>query len=391
MSRPRHCSNPKCPNFLEPTKRWYYRSGSYETLAHGRVQRYRCKSCGKSLSGQTFSIHYYAKRRLDLKSVFARLRGGASIRDVARQHHVSRTAITTAIFRLGRQSMAAHALLTQGWHHPGPVAFDGLLSFVASQDHPCHLTVAVDAQAEFIVNLTHAVVRRGGRLRPEQRKRIEAKEQVWRPKKGALRGSISLLVEELGRYYQTGTAAGAWTIHTDEHPLYKHVLETDTAVRFYKAGGLFRHRRIPGSAPRTVKNPLFPVNYVDMLLRHRMKEHTRETIAFGRHAVHQMHRAWLFSYDHNYLQPRRVKVGEWSECRAVAAGIDRRELEGIRRSFFRERLDLRRCRLPESSEQVWLGELDSPPVRWRSGQRVARPSNLPRFAVRDLLGDQHFW
>ena len=390
MSIPRHCPNPECRNFHHPQKGWYYHCGSYETIAHGSVQRYRCKTCGKTLSRQTFSIHYYTKRRLDLRRVFTRLRGGASIRDIAREHGVSRTAVTTAVFRLGRQAMAAQALLTQGWYHPGSVAFDGLVSFVASQDFPCHLTVAVDAEAEFILSVVHAVVRRGGRLRPSQRIRRDAKELVWRPRGGAFRASISLLVEELGRYYRYAAVGGAWSIHTDEHPVYRHVLAHDSAVGFYRQAGLFRHTRTPGSAPRTVHNPLFPVNYVDMLLRHRMKEHTRETIAFGRHAVHQMHRAWIFSYDHNYVQPRRVKAGERSVCRAVAVGIDEGEIEQVRRRFFRDRLDLRECPLPDSSAKVWMGELESPPVRWRAGQKVARRSNLPRFALRDLLGGQQF-
>ena len=34
--------------------------------------------------------------------------------------------------------------------------------------------------------------------------------------------------------------------------------------------------------PSQKDNPLFAVNYLERLLRHRLKEHTRETIAFGR-------------------------------------------------------------------------------------------------------------
>ncbi len=38
------------------------------------------------------------------------------------------------------------------------------------------------------------------------------------------------------------------------------------------------HRMTPSTAPRTMLNPLFPVNYVDRLIRHRLRQHTREVI-----------------------------------------------------------------------------------------------------------------
>jgi hypothetical protein len=285
--------------------------------------------------------------------------------------------------------MAAHALLTQGGRIPGDLAFDGLVSFITSQDFPTHICVGVENQAEFIVSMTHAVLRRSGRRTPAQAKRQTAKEAVWKPPAGTLKGAISLLVEELAHYFQRGIGT-VRTLYTDEHPLYPAALRADIACKFFLDHQLLDHRRISSKAPRTAANPLFPVNYVDMLFRHRLKEHTRETIAFGRHAVHQMHRAWIFAYDHNYRQPRRVKAGDRSPARSSAVGIDERERRRVNRTFFSERLDMRTCRLPESCRMVWTGELTSPPVRWRSGQREARRVAIPQFALRDLLLLQQF-
>gem|GEM_PF-6132519 len=64
MSRIRHCPNPECPNF------------HHHTAAHGTVRRVRCKSCGHTASTRTYSIHYFAKRRPPLESIFVRLRSG---------------------------------------------------------------------------------------------------------------------------------------------------------------------------------------------------------------------------------------------------------------------------------------------------------------------------
>jgi hypothetical protein len=177
---------------------------------------------------------------------------------------------------------------------------------------------------------------------------------------------------------------------TDEHPLYRKLLKRDIGFRFFKRHGLARHDTTSSKQARTAMNPLFPVNLIDMLLRHRMKEHTRETIAFGRHAVHQMHRAWIFAYDHNYCQPRRVKAGDRSVTRSAAMGIGEAELQRVKREFFSRRIDLREITVADSMVQVWLGELDSPPVRWRAGQREARRVRVPAFALRDLLRSQQF-
>ena len=194
MKRIRHCPNPDCPQYRNPSRRWYVHIGSYRTAAHGVVRRVRCRSCGRSASTQTFSVYYYTKRRLPLADVYARLRGGSSQRDIARTYHVSPGAIRTAVYRLGRQAIGAQARLLSDWTGREPVVFDGLQSVLTSQDYPCHLTTALSSSSELVFDMTHTVLRRGGRMRGAQKRRRERKERVWRARPGALSRSISLLV-----------------------------------------------------------------------------------------------------------------------------------------------------------------------------------------------------
>ena len=132
-------------------------------------------------------------------------------------------------------------------------------------------------------------------------------------------------------------------------------------------------------------NPLFPANYVDRLLRHRMKEHTRETIAFGRHATMQMCRAWLFAWDHNSRREYRVRRPEegvhLGQGSVSAAGG--RQIARLNRSFFTRRVDLAETAVTDSIRRVWLNELTTPPVRWRVGQK-GTSVRVPAFARRDL-------
>ncbi|MFW5776252.1 MAG: hypothetical protein ACOCZB_03080, partial [Spirochaetota bacterium] len=355
MPRPRFCRNPACPNAHSPPPNWLARAGSYETIAHGTVQRFVCKHCGKGMGMQTESMHYYAKRRLDLAEILSRVRGGSSLRDIGRELGCSRMAIANAVVRLGRQAMANHVELLTGLDLPGELVFDGLVSAVTSHDFPSQIQTLVDRSVEMVLAMTHYVGERGGRRTRRQQKRIERKRTIWRPTPGALAESIRLLVKELPRF----AGPHPITIDTDENPLYASVMADDAALGWYRQAQMLKIEQTPSTSPRTIGNPLFPVNYVDRMIRHRVKEHTRESIAIGRNATMQMMRMWIFAWDHNVRQPYRVNDLACS-CRAIEAGVSEGDLRRLTREFYTRRRAVRGKRIPESIRRVWLSQLETP-------------------------------
>jgi hypothetical protein len=381
MGVPRFCRNPACINATDrPVSGWLVRNGTYPTKAHGRVQRYRCTACGGGLSSQTESIHYYSKRRLDLKSIYSRVRAGSSLRDIGRELGCSRTAVAHAVLRLGRQAMAAHMALLAGFGAAHRVCFDGLVSALCSRDTPTQITALGDAATELVLAMTHCVSERGGTRTAKQIRRLRQRRAVWRPRRGALSESIALLVNELPRFT---TACASLHIDTDEHPLYARLIGRDLAMRWFDSHHMLVHTQTPSVAPRTVANPLFLMNYLDRMIRHRLKEHTRESIALGRNATMQMHRMWLFAWDHNALQPHRV-AGPDQRSRAERAGLPTKLISRLKRQFATTRIAVHRLPAPESMRRVWMAELDTPVVRWRVGQKHTGP-HIPAFARRDLL------
>jgi transposase-like protein len=381
MPHPLSCPYPDCPAHSHPPPHWCVRFGRYSTAAHGSVQRYRCLLCGHCSSDQTESVHYFAKRRLPLKAIYLSLLGGASLREIARRYSISCPAVANALLRLGRQSMAAHLTLLHRLNPRHSLVYDGLRSFITSQDFPCDITTVVEAEGETILSMTHTVFRRGGTMRPAQRSRMDRKLLVWRPEAGCMKADISLLIRELWDYLRPSFAHPA-VIHTDEHPLYRALLDADHTAAHFRSLGLFSHSRTSGSAARTMDNPLFPVNYVDRLLRHRLKEHTRETIAFGRNATMQMHRAWIFAFDHNCCREHRVRRPQ-EGSHAEQGAVDRSTAAELRRQFFRRRIRIGEEGVPQSIRRVWMAELATPPVRWKAGQS-SKTLRIPGYAVRDL-------
>lgn len=381
MPKPSHCSNPKCPNYYHPPVRWCVRFGSYQTVAHGTVKRYRCRLCGRTVSNQTESIHYFAKRRLPLRAVWASFVGGSSMREVANRYRVSPMAIQYGILRLGRQAMAAHLVILDQLKPRSRLVFDGLRSFVTSQDYPCDVTTVVGRSGEVILTMTHTIMNRGGRMTDKQRERIEAKRAGWQPVKGATTRDISLVVRELWDYLRP-TALGGSIIDTDRHRIYASVIARNPVCRHFRTVGMFEHIKTDSRLPRTYSNRLFPVNYVDRLLRHRVKEHTRETIAFGRHASMQMHRAWIFAYDHNCRRVYREKKPNRG-VHAEQSAVETQTIRRLNNQFFDRRVRVAGLRVPESIRQVWLLKIPTPPVRWEHGQH-GTSVRLPEYARRDL-------
>ena len=382
MPIPLHCPNPACPHFEHPPARWKVRFGSYATLAHGTVNRYRCSACGRTFSDQTESMHYFAKRRLPLFAIARSLNAGAPMRDTAARYHTSPAAIRNAVLRLGRQAMIAQIHLLDALPPQHAVAFDGLRSFVTSQDYPCDITTVVTATGEMILTMIHSITKRGGTTTQEQQKRCKKKYDVWVPKRRATKDAILLLCHEMLDYLRH-TPTTPITIDTDEHPLYRAILTHQPCYRHLKLIKRLRHIRTSGRAPRTITNRLFPVNYVDRLIRHREKEHMRETIAFGRHTTVQMHRTWLFAWNHNTERPWREKQPK-EGTHALNTGIGAEAIKRVRAEFYTRRKRVTDQGVPDSIRKVFLSEAATPPVRWRKGQK-GTTVRVPFYAADDLL------
>ena len=67
----------------------------------------------------------------------------------------------------------------------------------------------------------------------------------------------------------------ALVVRSDEHDDYPRAMQ-------HLRGYAIMHERTSSKEARTSGNPLFPVNRLDLLLRHNSANHKRETIAFSK-------------------------------------------------------------------------------------------------------------
>jgi hypothetical protein len=352
---PPFCPARGCPAHWQhsgtPGTRFWRKAGHYCSLRSGRLQRFQCRVCGHRFSEASFSLDYYAKRRISYHRLLGLIVNSASIRGAARQLHTSPAAVTLRLAKLARQALAVHAALRAQITVDEPLVADGLESFWVSQFYPTHFNVLVGAHSQFIYAVTTATLRRSGRMTPAQRARRSALERRDRPDSAELTTRFTELLSEAAALWHSIPQEQRRLI-TDRHTAYPRALAS-VAV----AG--VSHTRISSGRPRTVENPLFAVNYTDREIRKDLAEHRRETVCFARNAAASLQRMWVYLAYHNYRKPYRIGVG-CRETHAERAGVSHNALRAALRHSLTRRAFLSRTVLSRPMLRAWVGAEHTP-------------------------------
>jgi transposase-like protein len=350
---------PFCPNHdcrlhyrrPAPAPRWFQRFGTYPTRRFGLVQRFRCCSCGRLFSTQTFAISYYEKKRVSIRQIANRLCSGEGLRAIGRGLGVSSEVVSNRISRLARSRMAAHCRLTRTIRLNEALAADGFETFTHSQFFPEHITLAVGERSQFLYLFNHCILKRKGRMTEAQETRRDLLQKAGAYPLVRLSTVFGNLLEELCSQLKLTHPLG---LFTDEHPAYR------LAVR--RCAAAIHHVRIPSKLPRTRSNPLFPVNYYDRELRKDLAAQHRESVCFSREVNRNLERIVVYGYYHNYEKPYRVRgsLNDRSLRHSCVAGLDRRLVETATRRSYRERGFFHRSPLSWFFRQLWTWRLFSP-------------------------------
>jgi transposase-like protein len=331
-ARPPHCPNPAC-DFHVRTRGWRFkRKGFFHRQRRPRrVQRYLCQRCGRTFSSQTFSTTYWLKRPELLRMLFFRTLACSGNRQIARELGVSHATVQRQVERLGRHCLLIHEHLRPREAPREPVVLDGFRTLESGHYWPFDLNHVVGV-SHFVYGFNDAELRRSGSMRPGQRRhrdRLEARH--GRPDRRATRRAVEELV---GRIVPPG---GEVVLRSDDHPGYPWAL-----ARLRARGRTIHHETTSSKAARTPRNPLFPVNLADLLLRHSGSNHKRNTIAFSKRRQGAMHRMAIFTVWRNYV--KSVSERRCDAPPGVALGVIERALrveEVVGRRLFPFRFRLR--------------------------------------------------
>ena len=334
--------------------------GSYSTKAYGEVPRFRCNTCGKTFSVQTFKVNYYAKKVLPYEDIARRLASCESLSAIGRALGASTDTISNRIARASRQVLAFESRQSSTRQPEEDLAADGFESFCWSQYFPNNITILVGSSSQFVYAADHTTMRRKGRMTEGQKARREELERLFTPEPQGLEASFSRVAGESLRVLSDGRRA-ALSLWTDEHRAYPRGIARSPCLAALRDEGRILHRTVSSRAARTRANPLFPVNYLDRELRKDLHEHVRESVCFGRNVNRQMERLSLYLWWHNYMKRHRARGPARSH--AAVAGYDLKLVEKGLLSIWDRRAWLTRIELTHAMRDSWLRERRSPFLR----------------------------
>ncbi|NOT35547.1 MAG: hypothetical protein HOP12_15490 [Candidatus Eisenbacteria bacterium] len=289
------------------------------------------------------------KRPELLAPVFQRLLTCSGYRQIAREARCSPTTVMGQAARLGR-----HALLYLHEQRPPsaiaePLVIDGFESFEFSQYHPLHLNLVVGADSHYVYAFTESELRRKGRMTLRQkRRRLWLEHQFGRPDPRAIEHGMATALRIAAPQPQ------ALVVRSDEHDDYPRAMRRLSEWSF-------RHERTSSRAARHAGNPLFPVNRMDLLLRHNSANHKRDTIAFSKRRQSAVERAAVLVLWQNFA--KRFSERRGGGTPAMRLGLRERPIPVA------ELLERRRfpslVALPEAWARYYRREIDT--------RRMARP------------------
>ena len=339
---PPFCPNPRCAFHTQDTTSWsWVRAGFFQRLCSPqRIQRFRCENCGRYFSTQTFSPDYWLRLPQLLSETFHALTHCCGYRQLARKHGCSPQTIMRLAERLGRLCQLFHERMRRQAELLEPFCLDGFRTFEYSQYQPSEFHLVVGKDSHFIYGFTHSELRRSGTMTARQRRRREELERTFgRPDPRSVE-------REVARVLGIVTAgASRVVLHSDENPAYPRA--------FARLPVEVEHHTISSRAARTSRNPLWPINLADLVVRHSCANQKRETIAFSKRVAGSIGRMWVLLAWRNYVKWFSERRHQGTP--AMRAGVCTHRFTV--RQIISERLFPGRIGLPEAWAQHYWGQV----------------------------------
>jgi len=171
-------------------------------------------------SDQSFSLDYYARRKLSYDYILKQLKSAAGIRDIARDLNVSPTTITNRISRLSRQALSIHAELKSSIRLKEDLVADGFESFAVSQYFPNNIHLLAGKESQYLYSFDYSHMTRKGRMTPQQKeKNKDMKDRIHG--KISITKSFTNICKQLDLLLEDRSASHT-VLFTDEKPQYKN-------------------------------------------------------------------------------------------------------------------------------------------------------------------------
>lgn len=260
MFQPPRCPFRSCPRHDDPGDRFYRHHGSYLARCRPRpVPRFRCSTCRRTFSRQTFRMDY-RDHRPDLNGrLFLLLASGLGLRQSARILGLSNRCTELKARKIGRHARRLNLNLRRRLSSDVRLQFDEFETYEGRRNtRPLSVPVLIEQESRFIVWAESAPIRPSGTM---TRKRLAAIAEDDRRFGRRVDRSLRSVRRTLQRGAELLSPGSTVVLCTDEKATYPSLAR--------KAFGKQRlvHLRTSSEIARMTWNRLFPINHTEAMVK----------------------------------------------------------------------------------------------------------------------------
>ena len=305
MFQPPRCPHPDCSNHTAPqttgrTDRFYQRAGEFCALRHPRpVPRFRCKSCRRTFSRQTFRMDRW-DRRPDLNQLaFSKACSGMGLRQMGRELRIRPNNLAAKLRKIARHLGHLHENL-MGWFDRSDLDCEFALDELETVENcrtsqPLTVATLIHQESFFLVGAEVGTLAPRGRRDAADRRRVEDRAAVEGKRRSQSRAVCRRVFETAARHCTHSARVG---LRSDQKRTYPRLARDAFGPR------LVRHHQIHSKLPRNPRNPLHRINLMLAISRDLVgRLRRRSWLASKRRERLQLHLQMLAAY-RNYHRPR---------------------------------------------------------------------------------------
>lgn len=312
---PPRCPNQGCEQHVRPTAGFYRRAGFYHPLCRAeRVQRFRCTSCRRHFSRQTFRHDYRDRRPHDNERLFWLLVSGVGLRQCGRVLGMDPRAVQQKQWKMAATLTGLHGNLCRRLPADRRWLLDEEETYEGASIRPLTMPVLIEKETWFVVATAVGSIRRLAKAGSARRRRQEHDERHGRrPDQSSecVRAVLQALADRV--------PDGPVVLHTDQKSSYA----TIAASVF---GDRLRHVTTAGTLVRDTHNPLFPINTTLAMSRDNCGRLRRRSWLVTKRAPRLQGQMAIFLVYRNYVR-RRFNRDQEAQTPARLLGLLPRQLQ----------------------------------------------------------------
>ena len=298
MFTPPRCPFVDCPRHADPgDPAFFVRRGYYRPLCRSHpVPRFRCRTCSRGFSRQTFRADYRDHKPDRNLLVVLLLVSGIGLRQAGRIAGLARSSTTAKFRKIAGHVTALNSNLRGGLQGRVTLQLDELETYEGRRNtRPLTLPVLIERESRFIIDAICAPIRPSGAMTTARKRAIAADEARFgrRPHESN---------QAVRRVLAAGRAmcreVSEVILQTDEKSTYPALARRAFGTR------RLAHEQTNSKLARGTWNPLFPINHTEAMARDLVGRLRRESWLVSKQGKYLNLHLQLYIAYRNYVRPR---------------------------------------------------------------------------------------